>query len=124
MPGDCRTSCITPIFKGILNIITCVTRWEMFGLCCRVIVRGQKFIWVMMDVVVSTICLLAVEEKVIRTKLVLKTIESLLKEGFDLEGSQSENNKLLKESMVKLFAVSIVKFFIKDQIVYFWGYIN
>lgn len=41
-----------------------------------------------------------------RTKIVSDTIASLARDGFDMEMKESESKKVLKETMVKLFALS------------------
>ncbi|RXG72514.1 WD repeat and HMG-box DNA-binding protein 1 [Armadillidium vulgare] len=46
------------------------------------------------------------EEKAMRTKIVSDTITSLSKDGFDMEMQESESKKILKEAMVKLFALT------------------
>lgn len=50
------------------------------------------------------------EEKMIWSKLLCGTIDSLTQNGFDMEETQREANATLKEAMIKLFAVRFFLF--------------
>merc|ERR1739838_491354 len=46
------------------------------------------------------------EEKMMRSGLLLNTLERLGKTGYEVEEAQAEANKILKEAMIKLFALA------------------
>lgn len=46
------------------------------------------------------------EEKTLRSGLLLNSLERLGRQGYDIEDSKNEADKILKEAMIKLFAVS------------------
>ncbi|CAL4136064.1 unnamed protein product, partial [Meganyctiphanes norvegica] len=46
------------------------------------------------------------EEKIIRSRLLMNTLERLGKTGYDVEEAETEADKILKEAMIKLFALA------------------
>ena len=50
----------------------------------------------------------SLEDKVLRFSMLSKTLTKLSSNGFDVDDSKNENEKVYREAIIKLFAVSII----------------